>query len=179
MSYFYRGTEVIIPRGAEITTAFYYDGAFGSLVQQTLDEIEPWEKDEDPIETFDLPRLIGARVVELATSEEPIWGVNPHHKARQPGLSPFITLDPADYRNRTDIATLELAGTVESPVLTRVYPGDYMPPLPWMRSAPRADGGLEVCEDYWNHHAFILRPQSAPEQLTSAAPDWYVAQPSL
>ena len=164
----------MIPRHAEVSAAFHdRNKIFRDVVQRIFDSIEPWEVGEDPIETFLLPRRIGARAVLLATTEAPLWGVNPHHKARRPDLSPYIGLDSVDPRNTTKTATLELTGTVERPILTRAYPGEYMPPLPWMSSARKADGGRQACIDYWNSHAYILRDSNPPHELTNEPPEWY------
>lgn len=174
MPYRYNNHKIYIPRHAESTAAFNpRSGIFREIVQNVLDSVEPWKKNEDPIETFHLPRRIGARVIALATHEEPLWGINPYHSARTPGLSPYFELGPDDPRKLTDLAALELTGTPDKPILTRIYPGEYMPPLPWMSSARRADGGLAACTEYWNQHAFILRPHRGPEQLTETPPDWY------
>lgn len=174
MPYTYHNNPILIPRHAEVSAVFRdRDGVLGEVIQEVLDNVEPWEKGEDPIETFDLPHRIGSRVVALTAAEKPLWAINPHHKARQPGLSPFITLLPTDGRNSVDIGTLELSGTIEKPILTRVYPGDYMPPLPWMASAPKADGGRPACVDYWQSHAFVLRAANGPEMLMDTPPEWY------
>jgi hypothetical protein len=180
MPYTYNGNRVIIPRHAELSGAFRSDGGvFGGVIQRILDTIEPWEQGEDPIETFDLPKKIGARAVTLASEEQPVWGINPHHKARRPGPSPFVELERRDPRNSTNLATLELTGTMECPMLTRVYPGDYMPPLPWMMSADKALGGKQACLDYWKSNAYILRDTSRPLELTREAPDWYQQAASI
>lgn len=176
-AYEYLGNRVFIPRGAEVSAAFRpgQDGTFVDDVQDAIDEIEPWEQGEDPIYTFNLPRAIGATVARLAEVEVPVWGVNPHHKARNPGLSPYVLLGRDDPRTRTREVTLELAGTPDRPLLTRVYPGEYMPPLPWMQTARRADGGMDACVRYWRGHAFISKPSNRPLSLsqTHRPPDWY------
>jgi len=142
-----------------------------------LDQVKPWEKDKCPPKTFNLPRWIGARAVPLDVSEVPIWGINPHHKAKNPGLSPFIELDQDDPRGRTNSATLELAGETDRPILTRVYPGKYMPPMPWMQSVDRAPDGLDECLKYWDTHAFVLRTHDIGP--ASPAPEWYTPPNTL
>lgn len=176
MPYRYRGARVWVPEYAEVSSAFLPHGVFSSVIQEVLDSVEPWEKGDDPIEPFDFPRQIGSRVVLLTATEKPVWGVNPHHKARTPGLSPYIGLDAKDERNNTKLGTLELTGTVNKPVLTRVYPGDYMPPLPWMSSVSKGEGGREASLAFWNQHAFVIRTYGMPEELTEAPPDWYARE---
>ena len=175
MEYTYRENTVEISRHAEVGGLFLpgRDGPFSRLVQEALDQIEPWEEGEDPIHTFDLSRRIGSRVVAVAVEEPLIWAVNQHHKARQPRESPFVRLPAGDPRNTTDVATLQLTGTVEKPELTRVYPGEYMPPLPWMTSARKAPGGVENCTEFWNGHAFVFREKHPPHSITNQAPDWH------
>lgn len=173
-SYNYQGNEIMIPRGAEVTTAFSPGNVFHNVIQAALDDIEPWERGNDPIETFPLGQKIGARVVALAEGELPtFWAVSAHHKARNPGRSPFLVLERDDSRQAADEFTLELAGTPTSPLLTRIYPGDYMPPLPWMNSAGNAPGGKDECVDFWNENAFVLRDLNAVEQPGFNAPDWF------
>lgn len=173
--YTYNGKKVIVPRGAEVAGIFgTRPGApFQELVQETLNAVDPWEAGQDPIETFSLPVAIGARVVALATSEVPLWGVNPHHRARTPGVSPYAIIDRRDSRGSTTTATLELAGTPDKPVLTRVYPGEYMPPLPWMSTAKNAPGRMRECVEYWSTHAYIFKNNDTIP-LSPEAPDWYV-----
>jgi hypothetical protein len=173
MQYTYREALVFIPPRAEVSNAFRPEGKFGELIQRVLDAIEPWDVGDDPIETFTLPRKIGARVIALAAGEAPLWGINVHHTARHPGLSPFVMPRLNDDRFATDLATLELRGPVTEPVLTRIYPGDYMPPLPWMASARNADGGVAACISYWQSHAYVMRDDNRMQDLTNAAPDWY------
>ncbi len=174
MSYTYRGQYVHIPRGAEVSRAFRSPNGFLSdVVQDVLDTVKPWDAGVDPIEPFDLPYKISSWVVALTTEQVPIWRINPHHKAREPQPSPYILLGSLDSRLKTDIATLELAGTIDAPMLTRVYPGDYMPPLPWMSSAKNAYGGRTACVDYWNDHAYVINEYNEPEDRPYEPPRWY------
>ncbi len=172
--YTYQENRVLIPSGAEVSEAFRPApaGAFRDVIQEVLDSIGPWERGQDPIETFDLPYHIGSRAVVLTDSESPMWAVNPHHKARNPGQSPYIRLPNGDDRHRTRLATLELTGTVEKPLLTRVYPGDYMPPLPWMKTAKNAPGGRDECLSFWMRHAFVYR-QKDDLDFSGQPPTWY------
>jgi hypothetical protein len=165
----------MIPAAAEVSGAFlpHGGGIFKEIIQKILDTLEPWERGEEPIETFHLPTQVGSRVMALAGRETPLWGVNPHHKARNPGLSPYAMLHRNDPRQRTDSATIELMGSVERPILTRAYPGEYMPPLPWMKSVSQAPDGKEGSIAFWQEHAFVLREGNAPAQLTGQAPEWY------
>ncbi len=100
MAYLYEGSRVQIPGAAEVSGAFRPNNSFGEEVQAALDDIQPWEKGEDPYHTFELSRAIGARVVALDQAELPDlrWGVNPFHTASDPGLSPYTFLRRSDER---------------------------------------------------------------------------------
>jgi hypothetical protein len=173
MSYQYRSTEVVIPEGAEIAPAFHPEiGAYREIAQIALSCISPWRSHQQKVFTARLPVRIYASSVELAPNEEPYWGVNPEHTAREPGLSPYIDLAEEDARDRTNAVTIELSGSFKQPALTRLYPGEYIPPLPWMRSARRVQGGVAACVSYWKHHAYIMRPGN-PVDLNSQSPTWY------
>lgn len=174
--YYYGDQKIVIPRSAEVSRAFRPHlnedvAIFKRDVQTALDEIEPWMEGEDPIHTFDLSKSIGARIVRLSQDEEPFWGIYDYHKAREPDLSPFIIVDPGDPRKSTDIATLELRGTPEKPMLTRVHPGEYSLPLPWMQSANQAPGGKAECIEFWNQHAYVYKSDASDIQTN--APEWY------
>ncbi|HSW66253.1 MAG TPA: hypothetical protein VLI54_03900 [Bacillota bacterium] len=176
MAYHFQGNQIHVPRYAEVPYSFGASPSapFHNEVQTILDNVEPWENGDLPIEIFELSRSVGARVVELSDVEHPGWGINPHHTAKRPGVSPYFALDDDDPRHRTTTITLELAGSADKPILTRIYPneGGYMPPLPWMGTARLApDGGRDACVAYWNRHAFIHR--GGVPSLTGAAPDWY------
>ncbi len=173
MPYHFQGNYIYIPPGAEVSEAFLPQtvGGFREELQLALNEIEPWQDQAHIVKSFKLSRMISTRVVKLEFLEAPLWGVNPHHKAKNPGLSPYVVIDNFDGRQGTNRATLELVGEVERPSLIRAYPGDYLPPLPWMVSAETSPAGLDGCIDYWNSHAFIYRT-SGPE-LTYEAPEWY------
>lgn len=158
--YHYENNRVKIPPSAEVSRAFRpLTGApFREAVQSALNEIEPWEQGQSPIHTFDLPKTIGNRVVKLAANEVPLWGVHNFHKALKPGLSPFIQVPHDDERLPTTVATLELVNTPKRPVLTRVHPGEYTPPLPWMKSSSQAPGGVDECRSFWETHAYVFNP---------------------
>ncbi len=180
MAYYFQGNQIYVPQFAEVSHSFgpSPSAPFHNEVQAILDDVEPWEKGDLPIEIFKLSRAVGARVVELGDVERPGWGVNPHHTAKRPGVSPYFELAPDDPRQNTTTVTIELAGSAERPMLTRIYPSPsgYMPPLPWMGTARLApDGGRAACVEYWSKYAFIHRG-GAPS-LTGAAPGWYRPRP--
>jgi hypothetical protein len=150
------------------------------LVQRVLDGVAPWQEGEDPIEARELKRTaLIPETVRVHDTSKVIWAVHTAHASRQNELSPFVILDREPI---TNTLTVELEGTPDSPVVTRVYPADsneyYIPPLPWMESADDADGGHEGCVEYWRTHAFIARRRAryglmAPETRSATPPQWY------
>lgn len=171
--YLYQENRVFIPSQAEVLRPFMPGiGVMSEVVQDALNEVRPWKKGEDPIHDFYVPNAIGSLVVELEDSETPGWAINPRHRAKRPGLSPYVELEKDDPRATTTVATIELKGTPHRPILVRAYPGEYMPPLPWMKSVTNTpDGGKEASLNFWMRHAFVhTRPDLT---LSEEAPDWY------
>lgn len=173
----FEGNPISIPKAAEVSRSFRpaEDAAFALLVQGAIAKLEPWEGEEGHIKTFDLHQEIGARVVSIAESDEVWWRINSYHKAKKPQPSPYVTLSEKDGRHTTTVATLELRGTPEEPILTRVYPGEYSSPLPWMSSAKAAPGGIPRCEEYWRGHAYAWRGAKRPAESSLELPPWFKA----
>lgn len=171
MPWFYRGTPVYVPPTADIPPEYRLGTHYksGELVQQVLNQTPPWEKGEDPIETIDLK--YGVVAIVVPTFGAPVmWAKHAGHHAQEVGLSPFIKAE----RSYTRQFTVELAGVPSRPMVVRAYPGDYMPPLPWMRTAPRADGGREACLAYWRTHAYVLTSTvTVPDSESVMPPDWF------
>lgn len=170
----YAGKNVHVPGTADIPV--YFDGIRG-LIQEMINEIRPWREGEDPIHTIDLSHDIDNIVTVVnGQSQDVFWGINKDHWARNPQVSPFI--DSND--TRTDIFTIEMAGTPDKPVLARAYPGEYIPPLPWMKSSRYADGGYEACVEYWKSHAYVAANVDVREGTRSnRAPSWYITIPTM
>ncbi len=173
--YTYRGRRVHIPRTVDMPSSMRPHGRFADFVQQTIDAAEPWGLGEDPIETRVFPgRWIPSIVAPVPCDVERIWALHRGHKAQRPKASPFI---PIGSINREDLCvkcvTVELSGSAEKPMLVRAYPGDYIPPLPWMTSAKWADGGIEACKGYWQTHAYIVGKANVGD-LVPVVPEWFV-----
>ena len=128
-AYTYKGRRVEVPRVADVSAQMMPDGLYGALVQTTLNGVDPWERKQAPIETVEFGgEFIKPMAVPIA-GQEVRWGIHFHHKAAQPGLSPFVEqFDMGAVQ--TNLLTIELSGTPEKPVLVRAYGGDYTPPLP-------------------------------------------------
>jgi hypothetical protein len=149
----YRGRLVTIVRTADLPKTMRPDGRFARFVQHALNTVPEWEQGEDPIETLEFDEAVLPAMAIPTKDRQIVWGVHVGHKARTPGLSPFMD----DLRGvvLSNELTLELAGTPDAPLLTRGYAGKYTPPLPWMNSARSADGGQQFCLEYWQTHGYV------------------------
>lgn len=162
----YKGRRVTVAPTADIP-AEYREGSRGHTVVQTvLDDME-WR--EDPIETvFDMDPL--PEIVIRVGSRVRRWAKHVGHRARNVQLSPFVVAR----KSWTSSFTVELVGLVDNPLLVRAYPGEYIPPLPWQRSAEYADGGLEACKAFWREHAYVYRPSRVVTgSETGITPVWF------
>lgn len=182
--FYYRGARLFVPPTADITENFFRRHA--RLLQEAIREFEldedeagvaPWAKGEDPIFTLEISRGDGlnTNVVPVEPHERVMWAVYSRHTAMHPGLSPFVRR--REWPSATAL-TIEFAGTGEQPILTRAYPGEYQPPLPWMKSASSAPGGVAEAAKYWSGHALIRTTTTMKGVPTRDAPDWY-ARPAL
>lgn len=163
----YRGSNVGVPSTADIPTNYQFGRQGAWAVREALGCLEPWDKGDDPIETVQLSRVVPAIVVP--TGGRPVsWGKHVGHKAKHVQVSPFIRVG----RSLTDLFTIELVGTVGAPSLVRAYPGDYIPPLPWMNSAEWACGGYESCVKFWRTHAYVYS-DSIVRSLGDRSPSWF------
>lgn len=159
--YNYQGSKVHIPPRAEVLPLFRPGiGAFEKIVQAAINEISPWKGERTHLETFTLPREIGARIVALHGTETPVWGRDLTQPTPPPYPLPYLALRYDDPRNRASFGTLELTGTTEKPQLLGAYQGEYVPPQPWMHAATNVIGGRDGCVDFWMWHAFIVRDQA-------------------
>jgi hypothetical protein len=168
----YQGKSVLIVPTAEVTADFQPGRKYGGLVQRILDGVPPWESGDDPIETGHNVGTDLFTVISPNNGRRPVWGVHAGHKARRPQLSPFV--HGSGEIEVTRSLTIELAGTVDFPRITRVYPGTYMPPLPWQASAGDADGGKEFCREFWHEYSYIYdRSLILKGTQTNTVPEWY------
>ena len=165
----YRGKKVQVAWTADIPTEYREGSRRGLIIQEILDGIKPWQEGDNPIETVidmdPMPQIvvpIGRRRIR--------WARHIGHKAQAVGLSPFVISRPQP----TQSFTVEMAGSIDSPLLVRAYPGEYTPPLPWQQSAKDADGGMEACVAFWRRHAYIYRlSRIVTGSETSVAPSWF------
>jgi hypothetical protein len=171
MSWTYRKQNVQVPRTADIPPQFWPRDTRGAIVQRVLDSVKPWQNGDDPIETMKFEDVRFMPIVVPLDGQEPWWGIHAGHHARVPKPSPFIRVD-FDLLEKTNLFTIELEGTAHRPRLVRAYPGDYIPPLPWMSSARNADGGMKACLEFWRTHAYVFR-RNAMRSRTGRVPDWF------
>ena len=170
MGWTYRGANVQVPRTADIPPKFWSQGPRGEVVQRVLDMVEPWHEGDDPIETKQLDRDWFMPIVVPLNGRTPWWGIHAGHHARVPQASPFIKLD-FNRLTPTDLFTVELVQTPQRPKLVRAYPGDYIPPLPWMASASSAQGGIAACRTFWCNHAYVYMKSTMVSRRRQ--PDWF------
>lgn len=165
----YRGRRVMVSATADIPTPYRLGHLLDRVVQSALDATEPWEQDESPIQTIELPERLRQIVVPTA-GKKVFFARHAGHHARHVQPSPFVTLGGGEAT--THLFTIELVGEPESPRLIRAYPGDYTPPLPWQNSSRDADGGVAACYDFWTKHAYVMSSGNAV-QTTDLPPAWY------
>ena len=126
-------------------------------------------------------KLNDVRMLPLAIEASPsyprTWAIHMDHQARRPGLSPFATLPAHELPQlMTDLLTLEVVRGEEMLLLVRAYPGQYVPPLPSMRSAENAPGGIEACKVYWREHAYLVTDhlnRISPGTMRPLPPPWF------
>lgn len=185
--YWYRGKLVTVRSHADMAASFRPDGINARYVQRVIDCVEPWGVSHDHIEEsrriYD-PRMrpFDLRVVEIGRREVR-WAIHKGHKAKSPQVSPFVKLLPNE-AIKTCWLTIEMVGTPEAPELIRVYTGgEYIPPLPWQRSAQESDGSIDPdCIDYWRTHAYVYqqsftRGGVAFDDMSDTPPEWFLSDP--
>jgi hypothetical protein len=170
MGWKYNKTDVQVPRTADIPPEYWSTRRGRLVVQRVLDKIEPWRSGQNPIETHKVDGEQFVPIVVPLDGRKAKWGIHAGHHARRPQASPFIRVDFNQIR-KTSLFTVELEQSPERPRLVRAYPGDYIPPLPWMVSAKDADGGMQACLDFWRGHAYVLR-RSVILQEFDHPPHW-------
>lgn len=168
--FMYRGAQVSIPFTADITTDLRPSGKNAGAVQTVLDGTDPWKLGEDPVETCETQYQLRLTVIEN-NGRTPIWAVHTGHKAKQPQLSPFLSVAQVP---ETRLCTIELVNPPNAPRLVRAYSGDYTPPLPWQASAADADGGVRYCREFWRTHSYVFNNRLIKhDSRTRFAPAWY------
>lgn len=172
-AYTYEGYVVRTVRGTEAKNDFLPGGKFSSLVQQVISGIDPWDG------YLNLPHKESAEFPgylfysQIVRTDEPpdYWARYVRHRAAKPGLTPFVRV-PSANPPRTSILSVELIGTVDEPILVRVYSGSEYLPLPWMASA---HGQREESIEFWRHHAMADDGSRiiVPGTKRSEPPAWF------
>lgn len=164
----YRNAAVKVPRTADIPRRYKPGGRAGYIVQEVLDGVEPWKPGTDPIETVIDFEPVPEIIVPI-DDREVIWAKHVGHSARLVQLSPFVRTLPV----MTCSFTVVLAKTPENPMVTRAFPGEYAPPLPWQRL--RSGNELEESGEFWRTHAYVYNAGLIVPGSTSAeAPAWFI-----
>lgn len=175
-SWTYYGARVGVPFAADIPPKFRHDGTWRNAVQRVLNRVQP---SKDGV----LPAVVTCCLSDAAfyrlAASVPVggireWGVHAGHHARNPGLSPFVRLPYST--PCTSLFTVHLDGTVSKPLVVRAYPGEEIPPLPWMSSARSSLWRMSDITAYWRTHAYVLCPDGGPmrpgTQVTKP-PAWF------
>lgn len=170
--YTFRGKNLKIDHFADIQRTMRPGERFSQQVQELLDDIEPWKEGRDPIETMHFDNVPILPMAVPRGYAKVVWGVHRGHRARRPGLSPFV--DRGVPHELMGWITLEFKGPADDPILTRAYGGDYTPPLPWMVSAGDAEGGIPECLKYWQTNAYLSKNYGLIQggSRTRFAPEW-------
>lgn len=171
MDYYCLGVKVAIVPTADVAPDFLATGQYGDAVADILAGItEPWV-DSEWVGTVAGFQSMPCYVVPRRPGQSVEWAQHIRHKARNPGLSPFIR---GAVPVQTDTITVHLVMRGGGPVLTRAYAGTVQPPLPWMGSAKSHEpGGVDSCTEFWRDHAYVFRSEDVRRTtITNRPPDW-------
>lgn len=162
--------RVQVPRVAEIPYGYRPAGKYASFVQEVLCQIKKGDwHDRRAVYTMELGYPFLALTTPVRNGLR-IWARHKDHSARQPDLSPFVTVAMVPCTTRL---TVVLAGTPEKPVVVRVFPGEYRPPLPWQRSLRNAERAESLA--FWQRNAYVFYPSLfVPQTKTLEPPGWFM-----
>lgn len=164
----YRGVRVGVPWTADIPAPFRLGGDLDFIVQEILDDMDPWDEEgvSDTFEDFDLMRAL----VVSVEGRHRIWAKHVGHRARWVQESPFVRTN-GEVPLTTQF-TVMMMGTPEAPRLVRAYPGDFIPPLPWQH-IDTPELWLRSLE-FWRTHAYVYGPERViPGSETETIPTWF------
>lgn len=123
--------------------------------------------------TLQLKRPAFAAVTKLEEGDVVTWGINPRHRAQNPGVSPFLVHDGSRTEQSPILTFYFLKGK-----LIRAHVGEQYPPLPWQNQIKELSefglGDQEVAIDYWSTHAFLFGEARWEREgmEASEAPSW-------
>lgn len=127
------------------------------------------------VTVHDLPWPIKA-IVEPNDCRIPIWATHAHHqrgeRVETAGLSPFVCASRELRLPITKSLTIDIAGTMNNPVINAVYPGSVLPLLPWQIGDANDVAEYEMSVAFWQTHSFVFDKTIAFGQQDSL-PDWY------
>lgn len=166
-----RGQTVAVSPKINCPTHFLPPGDNWPMLEEALSNVTT----EEVVEGFcitidDLSYVTPRTVVENTDRERVFWAVYRGHKLEPPHHSPFINTQ--EKWPETNSLSLYFSNGY----LTQVIPGeDDVPPLPWMRTAVAADGGLKACINYWRDHSLLYSTHNTlPATRSFTAPDWWL-----
>jgi hypothetical protein len=174
-----QGKDVVTvcsPLEADVPSGYRPGGKWAFLTEIALRSVdlrsaEKWILHTQKYEN----QLFNERVVPRE-GREVRWEIAAAHRNkenRQP--SPFVYLPQPI---KSPYLTLELVRRGNRWMLDRLYHGEnYVPPLPWRKSAKSAPGGMAECKKYWSDHAFTYQENFVLgrrpfEQLDRTPPEW-------
>lgn len=166
--------KVVVPAHADISPQFAAGGKeYIELLQDALDEL--WDDlNTGPDLTLILepedPELL-LEIVPFGQRDDLVWAMHAGHKAHYKQPVPFVRRQP--HNLVADSITIKMAGSPDQPTLVRAYPGDYVLPLPWMRSAEYAEGGVARSREFWATHAYVYDKRLMEGFMSTTAPVWY------
>lgn len=129
---------------------------------------------------YNLPWPIKS-IIEPNVGREPLWAVHTRlpsdigKKGQQ--LSPFICANRDIRPSMTKSLTIHITGTLDNPVVTSVYPGEPLPPLPWTIDGNMNRTAYANSLEFWRRHSFLYDKTIAYRQQ-ELAPDWFSDIPS-
>ena len=140
------------------------------IVQEMLDRVSEWPGRKQRSITLTVDLSLKAIVVPARPMDERIWAKHVGHHAMNVQVSPFVRRPVQP----TSQFTIELSGAAQRPKLTRAYPGIYIPPLPWQKSAEEGLGGIDASLEFWQTHAYRFKETLIqPGSETKKSPNWF------
>lgn len=174
-----RGATVI---AADDALQLMPQGNHQLLISKALDIISRSQDVAVPaiVTAYDIPWPIKA-IVEPNNARAPIWGTHALHQTDAVGshteLSPFVCASRDHRLPMTKALTFEFTGTMNHPVIRRVYPGDLLPPLPWQVDSSANVTEYEMSAAFWRIHSFLF-DRAIVRGVQENAPHWYGTTPS-
>lgn len=123
---------------------------------------------ETLVTTDEFDTAVANTIVTNKGGRTPFFARHQMHTAVNPELSPFVMEKPT----ATNLLTIEVVRRPADLLVTRLYAGEEILPLPWQASARKI--GLAACREFWLDMAYIAAPEMLiANTITVEEPDWY------